>query len=109
MTITTAQYRESAREAERLLLWHSAACLWDMAIAAYPNSAGEMAKRDIAQMRERAEGCRRQADSLVAELCAALRRVKFAFDGSVGREFAALIPDTVKDIDAALAKAESKT
>jgi hypothetical protein len=59
--MSTAQLRESAREAERLFLWNSAACLWDKAIAAYPNGGrGALAKRDIAQMKERADSCRRE-------------------------------------------------
>jgi len=41
-----------------------------------------------------------------ADLVNALARVKFALSGPVGENFAALIPDTVKAIDAALAKAK---
>jgi hypothetical protein len=55
---TTAQLRESALEAERLLLWRAAACLWRMAIDAYPpHNNSSLANRDILQMQERAKSC----------------------------------------------------
>lgn len=38
----------------------------------------------------------------IAALEATLHRVRFALAGSVGQQFAALIPDTVKAIDTAL-------
>lgn len=57
--MTTAEFRKSAQEAERLLLWHSAACLWDKAIEAYPQHApNSLAALDIAKMRARADACR---------------------------------------------------
>jgi hypothetical protein len=55
--MTTAQLRNSAMEAERLLLWNSAANLWEMAIAAYPAGRGALRATDIAKMHARAASC----------------------------------------------------
>ena len=60
MTQTTAQLRASAREAERLLLWGSAAALYEMAADAYPPASkkpGTLAYLDIQRLRERAASC----------------------------------------------------
>ena len=54
----TAELREAARKAERELCWADAAKFWETAIAVYPNPVGNLAKADIARMKERAISCR---------------------------------------------------
>ena len=50
--MTTARFRENAREAEKRCEWRQAAMWWRAAIANYP-STGAMADADVARMRQR--------------------------------------------------------
>lgn len=50
--MTTARYRENAREAEKRCEWRQAAIWWRAAIVNYP-SVGALAKADLAKMRAR--------------------------------------------------------
>lgn len=47
---TTAQYRAEAKDHEDHLRWAKAAKCWEMAIKAYPNPVGALAKFDILKM-----------------------------------------------------------
>lgn len=50
--MTTARYRENAREAEKRCEWRQAAMWWRAAIANYPRT-GALADADIAKMTAR--------------------------------------------------------
>jgi hypothetical protein len=54
---TTAQLRNEARDAESLCNWAMAARLYDEAADVHP-SRGELAGRDMEQLRRRAKSCR---------------------------------------------------
>lgn len=49
-TVTTAQYRKMAREAEKRLDWKNALEYWKKALEVYPEIPGELADRDRDQI-----------------------------------------------------------
>lgn len=61
--MTTATLRNQAYEATRRLEWSLAAELYDRAADLYPAQVGQLAKADIANLRQRAAELRRFAES----------------------------------------------
>lgn len=60
--MTTAQLRNLAMDAERLLNWSDAARLWNAAVAAYPvNHNSSLHSLDLSRMKARANSCAAQA------------------------------------------------
>ena len=55
--MTTAQYRELARQHEAQCKWQEAARCWGEAIRLYPRTTGALAKADIERMTARMESC----------------------------------------------------
>lgn len=65
--MNTAKMREKARYYESIGEWHNAALCWRDAIALYPKSSGELAKRDLDNMEQHAKEAERAADITASE------------------------------------------
>jgi hypothetical protein len=63
--LSTAALRQLGAKAEEERRFGTAAVLFEEAARRYPIAAGELAKRDIAALKQRAEDCRRGASTII--------------------------------------------